>query len=306
MMYCKSKSVILYNIIINKNFMDILRRYLTYKMSLSIVDHPPYAFIVEFPVSNSLKQILTFLVHTHKHIPFILTKETFSIVKSNGNTTFVFDGQIYAHNLLMYYVNPELLDSPEPDKIEPNYFIHVPTSSLVQCIKKSTKKDSIRLSQLMTDRRKMIVEFGDSIRKKSEIIIDSSREYPCIYNDPTGLPTSRPNITVRLNSFQFPSTGNGRGLDIRSTIVVYPHGIRIESSGIAGVSNITEGITDGASVCSVSVRSDILKALSKLACLCDEGIVRVYCNNSDLIRLEIPISVIGVAYIYLKNDKSDD
>ncbi len=42
-----------------------------------------------------------------------------------------------------------------------------------------------------------------------------------------------------------------------------------------------------------------MKSISKLSSLCDESIVRIYCDNESYIRLEIPISVIGTVYLYL-------
>jgi hypothetical protein len=246
------------------------------------------------------------LNQSHKTIPIILSKNKLSIRKPNDSETIIFDGCIYSYNLTMYYVNPVELDNIKKNLVangdlvsEPEIFIHVPIAPLLFNLKRCQKKQKIRIFQKYDSESFITIQSEES----SSIRIDPSRERPLdiVLEEP--IPMDKPNITTQLSSFHYSATGCGRISDKSSTIRIYDHGLTIMSSSAQGESKIERGVCTGKILCEVSLPGDVMKSISKLSSLCDEGIVRVYCNDSSHIRLEIPISVIGIAHIYLMASK---
>lgn len=261
------------------------------------VKYKDYYFIVEFPTCNSFRQILEFLNHNHKIVPLIFSEKKFSIRKPNDKGTILFDGVINTYNLTSYYINPEILRKIDDDDedAEPEFFIHVSINSLLGNIKKAQKKQKIRIFQRRGEESFITIHTEDS----SKIRIEPSKEHPIDIRLHEELPVDAPNITVQLSGFQFSATGCGRISDRISKLRAFPNGIMILSKSAQGDSIVERGDCSGEYICEIVLSGDVMKSISKLSSLCDEGIVRIYCNNDTYIRLEIPISVIGTAYIYL-------
>lgn len=266
------------------------------------IDYSEYSFIIEFPTCNSFRQVLEFLNQSHKTIPLIFSKDKFSIRKPNDSETLFFDGCIYSHNLTMYYVNPEELENEKckliasgDEESEPEIYIHVPVVPLLSSLKRCQKKQKIRIFRMYSNESFITIQTEES----SSIRIDPSRDPPSLLISDNPIPLTNPNLTTQLSSFHYSATGCGRISDKVSKLQIYKKGLRIMSSSAQGESKIERGICEGAFLCEINIPGDVLKSISKLSSLCDEGIVRIYCNDSLHIRLEIPISVIGTAHIYL-------
>lgn len=275
--------------------------------SHEVTDYSDYYFNVEFPTCNSFRQVLEFLNQSHKTVPLIFSADKLSIRKPNDSETIIFDGCIYAHNLTKYYVNPEELEkaklkmlsdptlNEEEKNKDPEIFIHIPITPLLSKLKSCQKRQKISIFQKKKGESYITVKSGES----ANIIIDPSKELPIDLVLENPLPTNTPNITTQLDIFQYSATGCGRISDKISNLLVYKHGIKIRAESTQGWSTIPRGSFDGEQLCEISLPGDTMKSISKLSSLCDEGIVRIYCEDSSHIRLEIPISVIGVAHIYL-------
>lgn len=275
--------------------------------NIEITDHSIYYFNVQFPTCNSFRQILEFLNQSHKTIPLIFSKDVISIRIPNDSETTFFDGRIYAYNLTPnYYVNPlelekaslKLKEEGDEDS-EPEIFIHVSIAPLLTTLKRNQKKQKIRMYRTFEKKEFIIIHSEEP----SFIRIDHSEKDPISLFLENPIPSNLPNVATQLSSFNFSATGCGRISDKVSSIRVYERGINIHSSSTQGETDINKGICKGSPICEVSVPGDVMKSISKLSSLCDEGIVRVYCNESSYIKLEIPISVIGTANIYLMNSK---
>lgn len=274
--------------------------------SVSSFDYSDYNFIVEFPTCNSFRQILEFLNQNHKIIPLIFSKNKVSVRKANDKNIILFDGIIHAHNLTLYYIDESILIKPEEgegndgeEKNEPEFFIHVPIHPLLINLKRSQKKQKIRLSQKKGNESFLIIHSDDSSGMSSDIRLEPTKKSPDNYKFYGDIVSENPNITMQLSGFYFSSTGCGRISDRVSKIRAYKKGVKIFSTSTQGDSIIQKGNCSGDFICEIKLSGDIMKSISKLASLCDESIVRIYCDNEDYIRLEIPISVIGTAYLYL-------
>lgn len=269
----------------------------------SNIDFRDYYFIIEFPTCNSFRQVLEFLNQSHKTIPLIFSKSKLSIRKPNDRQTIIFDGVIEGYNLITYYVDPEELEKRRTSKdIDPEFYIHVPILPLLVNLKRVQKKQRIRIAQKKGKESYITIMSEESGDMKSDIRIDPSREAPLTLVLETPIPTEYPNITMQLSGFHYSATGCGRISDRISKLRAYPHGLEILSSSAQGDSVIKKGDCTGPLICEVVLNGDVMKSISKLASLCDEGIVRIYSNESSHIRLEIPISVIGTVHLYLMND----
>lgn len=267
-----------------------------------------YYFIMEFPTCNSFRQVLEFLNQSHKTIPLCFSKNKFSIRKPNDRQTIIFDGVFNACNLLMYYVDPdelekkrrEIANSSNPNQ-EPEFFIHVPILPLLVNLKRVQKKQHIRLAQ-KKGKENHITIMSEEIGSDSNIVIDPCRESPLTLEFENPISSESPNVTMQLSGFHYSATGCGRISDRVSKILVYAHGLRIQSSSAQGESGVKKGDCSGEVICEVTLPGDMMKSISKLASLCDEGIVRIYSGDNSHIRLEIPISVMGTASIFLMAD----
>lgn len=247
-------------------------------------------FLIEFPTCNSLRQILDFLNQSHKTIPLWLSRDKISIIKANDSETIIFDGLIHPYNMLDYYVDEKYISESGM------YYIHIPIAPLLTSLKKIQKKQKVRLLQTK-DRENYVTIFGEV---PIHILLDPSKEEPKpIDAGENPRPTHCPNMTIQLYNFQYSAASCGRTSDRVSTLRVFQNGVYIYSSSSQGDAPIRKGNCEGEPLCEVHIPGDIMKSISKLASLCDEGIVRIYCSDETHIRLEIPISVIGTCYIYL-------
>lgn len=262
-----------------------------------------YYFIMEFPTCNSFRQVLEFLNQSHKTIPLCFSKNKFSIRKPNDRQTIIFDGVFNARNMLIYHVDPDELEKKrrENPSQEPEFFIHVPILPLLVNLKRVQKKQHIRLAQ-KKGKESYIAIISEETGSGSNIRIDPSREAPLTLEFENPISSDNPNITMQLSGFHYSATGCGRISDRVSKIQAYAHGLKILSSSAQGDSDVVKGDCSGDVVCEVTLPGDMMKSISKLASLCDEGIVRIYSGDSSHIRLEIPISVMGTASIFLMAD----
>lgn len=260
-------------------------------------------FIIHFPTCSSFRQILEYLYQSHKTIPLILSEKEISIYKANDDTSIVFDGVFYPYNLTFYYVDPELLKASK----EKRYFVHIPTLPLLTYLKSVPKRQRFRLLQKKSKPNFINISFMDSDNISSDIRIDPSTESPGALEVEDPIPIDQPNITMHLSSFYHSTTGSGRISDRSSIISCFPKGVEINGSSahVASKSQVGFFKEDEEPICEIRVSGDIMKSISKLSSICDEGIVRIYCQNKDYILLQIPISVIGTARIYFINTNRD-
>lgn len=250
------------------------------------------AFSIEFPASNSFRQVLEFLNHNHQTVPLCFSRDKLSIRTVNDMNTICVINNIYAENMLDYYVNPALFNDND------EYFIHVPIAPILTNLKRFQKKQKIRILQYMSKPNFITIPGEESGSTSSDIRIDPSRKEP---EDEIELEDFGPNVTIQLSAFNYSATGCGKTSDRVSKVCAYKRGVEILSSSAQGVSVIRKGDCSGESISEFSISGDIMKSISKLASLCDEGIVRIYAVDSSYIKLEVPISVIGTSQIFFTN-----
>lgn len=275
---------------------------------ITAFDMKEFYFFIEFPTCNSFRQVLEFLNQSHKTIPLCFSKNKFSIRKPNDRQTIIFDGVFNARNFLFYHVDHDELEkkrreiatSNSPNR-EPEFFIHVPILPLLVNLKRVQKKGHIRLAQ-KKGKEGFVEIASEEAGSGSSIRIDPSKEDPITLESETPISSDNPNTTMQLSGFHYSATGCGRISDRVSKIQVYNHGVKILSNSAQGDSDVKKGDYRGEVICEVTLPGDMMKSISKLASLCDEGIVRVYSSDDSHIRLEIPISVMGTASIFLMAD----
>jgi len=267
-----------------------------------------YMFKAEFASCHVFRQLLEYLNPTMSTLPIYFGKDEISMVCVNGFKTLFFQGIIERQNLTDYYISP-LITKDDPDAV---HIIHVDIGRLLKSIKDLPRKGTFQIAQSIRDPDNIVFNVidGDNVSSGSFRLLpvrDEDIHISFEENDP--LPSNQPNKTVLLSKFAHAASVSGKTTAKSSYIRCYPKGVRIigtSSDKGSNTNNPWGDCSDGTEICEIKVSGEIMKSMAKLSNLCSEGIVRFYCNDPGYMRLEIPISILGVAYIYIKKSSSDD
>lgn len=252
-----------------------------------------YFFEIVFPTCNSFRQILQFLNQSHKTVPLVFTKNGVQIRKENDKKNCIFEGSIFAQNLLKYYIDPEEI------KGDREHVIHIPINPLLNNLKKIQKKQEIRIRRTKENPEHIQIVTDDTGSRYTKIKIDPCKTKPRRFVVEDFRPSEDPNVTMKLTSFNFLTETTGSSSDRKIKLTMFDYGINITSDTLHGDSGLTEGTCEGEILAEVNIPTETIKSLIKLSSLCEEGIARIYCNDESHIRFEIPISVIGTISLYL-------
>lgn len=252
-----------------------------------------YFFEVVFPTCNSFRQILQFLNQFHKTVPLVFTKNSLHIRKENDKKNCIFEGTVFSRNLLKYYVDPNEIRGDR------EYVVHVPIGPFLNNLKKIQKKQEVRICRTKKNPENIQIILDDSGSRYAEIRVDPCKTKPPRLNVENPRPSDDPNITMKLSSFNLLTETAGSSSDRKIKLAMYDRGVQITSASLHGGSVSLEGDCDGEKFAEIEIPTETMKSLVKLASLCEEGIVRMYCADESHIRLEIPISVIGTICLYI-------
>lgn len=267
-----------------------------------------YLFKAQFASCHVFRTILECLNTTMSTLPIYFGRDEISMVCINGFKTLFFQGIIETCNLTDYYLSP-MITKDDPTSV---HIINVDVGRLLKSVKDLPRKGLFQISQSSKDPDNIVLTIfvdGQSTSSSFRLLPVRDEDAHISFEEPEALPSSRPNKTVLLSKFTQVAASSGKSTSKSSFIRCYPNGVDIvgtsSDKGSATYSYWGE-VSDYEPICDIKVGVEIMKSLAKLSNLCTEGIIRFYCNDPGYMRLEIPLSILGIAYIYIKKQSSDE
>lgn len=266
-----------------------------------------YLFKAEFASCHVFRTILECLNTTMSTLPIYFGKDEISIVCVNGFKTMFFQGIIETCNLTDYYLSP--IVTKEDDSAV--HIIHVDVGRLLKSVKDLPRKGLFQISQSIKDPENIMLTIlvdGQSTSSSFRLLPVRDEDSHISFQEADPMKSAYPNKTVLLSKFTQVASSAGKSTSKSSYLRCYPNGVDIAGmSSDKGSQTYTPwGECDVDPICEIKVGVEIMKSMAKLSNLCTEGIIRFYCNDPGYIRLEIPLSILGIAYIYIKKNSSDD
>jgi hypothetical protein len=283
-------------------------------------------FYIDFHDGYAFRQIMEFLKLTVTSIPMYFSENGISILQGNGNGSIVVNINIKGHELLTYYFNKELANTNEDNEIY--HLVCFNVSKFRDTIKSTARKEGIRIFQYANDSTVHIQIYGGNKNGEGGTSIETQTYTPIQY-EMSGFEQSifLPNCKSPLSEFCNSCGHFGKVKSTKYTnFICYEKGVKVTAHSETGVISMfkkwgeckddedTPAIapvrnkikylakktkTDDKTY-TVKIPIDIIKALSKLSNLTNNGIMRIYCETNDIIRFMVSISYYAELIIYYR------
>jgi len=282
-------------------------------------------FYIDFHDGYAFRQLMEFLKLTVTSIPMYFSENGISILQGNGNGSVVVNINIKGHELLTYYFNKELANTKEEDDIY--HLVCFNVSKFRDTIKSTARKEGIRIFQYANDTTVHIQVYGGNKNGEGGTSIETQTYTPTQY-EMSGFEQSiyQPNCKSPLSEFCNSCGQFGKVKSARYTnFICYEKGIKVTAYSETGVISMfkkwgeckdednTPVVTAKNKVVysvkktksleniyNVKIPIDVIKALSKLSNLTNNGIMRIYCEADDIIRFMVSISYYAELIIYYR------
>lgn len=286
-------------------------------------------FFIDFHDGYAFRQIMEFLKLTVMSVPMYFSEQGISILQGNGDGSLVVSINIKGHELLTYHFNKELANIPVTEENKhPYHLVCFNVSKFRDTIKSTARKEGIRMYQYAGDSIVHIQVYGGNKNGEGGTSIETQNHNP-IHYELSGFEQSiyQPNCKSPLSEF---CNACGQFNKVKSTkytnFTCYKKGVKVTAWSETGVismfkkwgecedtkENILKvpgGPTIHTSDMSneknknsfnVKIPIEIIKALSKLSNLTNNGIIRVYCEADKIIRFMVSISYYAELVIYYR------
>lgn len=276
-------------------------------------------FFIDFHDGYAFRQLMEFLKLTVTSVPMYFSENGISILQGNGDGSLVINISIKGHELLSYYFNKKLANiEPEQDDATPYHLVCLNVSKFRDTIKSTARKEGIRIFQYRDDPIVHIQVYGGNKNGEGGTSIESQNYAPLQY-ELSGFEQSiyQPNCKSPLGEF---CNACGQFGKVKSTkytnFICYKKGVKVTACNESGVismfkkwgecedkslvTNASKGKKSQDEVYDVKVPIDVIKALSKLSNLTNNGIIRIYCETSNIIRFMVSISYYAELIIYYR------
>jgi len=292
-------------------------------------------FYIDFHDGYAFRQIMEFLKLTVTSVPMYFTENGISILQGNGDGSLVVSIAIKGHELLTYYFNSELANYPKkPDDKSDSESYHIVcfnVSKFRDTIKSTARKEGIRIFQYSGDPTVHIQVYGGNKNGEGGTSIETQTYSPLNY-DLTGFEQSvlAPNCKSPLSEFCNSCGHFGKVKSTKYTnFTCYNAGVKVTACSETGVISMfkkwgeceddgehpfrTSGVrlklgdtsTKSKVTHNVKIPIDIVKALSKLSNLTNNGIIRIYCEEDKIIRFMVSVSYYAELVIYWKEPEGE-
>jgi len=283
-------------------------------------------FYIDFHDGYAFRQIMEFLKLTVTSIPMYFSENGISILQGNGNGSIVVNINIKGHELLTYYFNKNLANTNEDNEIY--HLVCFNVSKFRDTIKSTARKEGIRIFQYANESTVHIQVYGGNKNGEGGTSIETQTYTPIQY-EMSGFEQSifQPNCKSPLSEFCNSCGHFGKVKSTKYTnFICYEKGVKVTAHSETGVISMfkkwgeckddedTPSIMPGKAkvkyltkktklddkTYTVKIPIDIIKALSKLSNLTNNGIMRIYCETNDIIRFMVSISYYAELIIYYK------
>jgi hypothetical protein len=282
-------------------------------------------FYIDFHDGYAFRQLMEFLKLTVTSIPMYFSQNGISILQGNGNGSVVVNINIKGHELLTYYFNKELANTKEEDEVY--HLVCFNVSKFRDTIKSTARKEGIRIFQYANDTTVHIQVYGGNKNGEGGTSIETQTYTPTQY-EMSGFEQSiyQPNCKSPLSEF---CNSCGQFGKVKSTkytnFICYEKGVKVTAYSETGVISMfkkwgeckdeedtptivgknkvvysTKKTKPIDNTFNVKMPIDVIKALSKLSNLTNNGIMRIYCETNDIIRFMVSISYYAELIIYYR------
>jgi hypothetical protein len=295
----------------------------------SVKNSSELIFFIDFHDGYAFRQIMEFLKLTVMTVPIYFSEQGINILQGNGDGSLVVNINIKGHELLTYHFNKDLVNIPVSEKNEhPYHLICFNVSKFRDTIKSTARKEGIRMYQYAGESIVHIQVYGGNKNGEGGTSIETQTHNP-IHYELSGFTQSiyQPNCKSPLSEF---CNACGQFNKVKSTkytnFTCYNKGVKVTAWSETGVismfkkwgecddnADATFKVPGGPTIRSsdtsnkikakshnVKIPIEIIKALSKLSNLTNNGIIRIYCETDNLIRFMVSISYYAELVIYYR------
>jgi hypothetical protein len=291
-------------------------------------------FFIDFHDGYAFRQIMEFLKLTVTSVPMYFTENGISILQGNGDGSLVVSINIKGHELLTYHFNSSIANHSKEEK--PYHMVCFNVSKFRDTIKSTARKEGIRIFQYSNDPTVHIQVYGGNKNGEGGTSIETQNHSPMQY-DLSGFEQSvfAPNCRSPLSEF---CNSCGQFGKVKSTkytnFACYPKGVKVTACSETGVISMFKkwgecqdkaetwgrpkvgGLSSALlkplpeikdkTALNVKIPIDIVKALSKLSNLTNNGIIRIYCETESIIRFMVSVSYYAELTIFWKEPGGED
>ncbi len=286
-------------------------------------------FFIDFHDGYAFRQIMEFLKLTVTSVPMYFSENGISILQGNGDGSLVVSINIKGHELLKYHFNKELANIQPAAESDTHYhLVSFNVSKFRDTIKSTARKEGIRMYQYAGDSTVHIQVYGGNKNGEGGTSIETQPHNP-IHYELSGFQQSiyLPNCKSPLSEF---CNSCGQFNKVKSTkytnFACYKKGVKVTAWSETGVIStfrkwgecedtsethkLPGGLRINASEIpgkgkknhyNVKIPIDVIKALSKLSNLTNNGIIRIYCESDHIIRFMVSISYYAELVIYYRS-----
>ena len=290
----------------NQIYDDMIRQTENFNLNDSKDD---ISVFIEFTGGYTFRQLVEFNKKSVMSMPIFCNSSKIYTYRGNGKRTLVTYTLAEKKNLTKYIFNEKNINFPN----EKYHIISLKLDDFYSQIKSLGKKEGLRIYQIKSKPELAWIQFFGGKTENGWIQVRAEKYEPNIYNldEKNARDTNNPNVTIPLSSFCTVITQIARLKYPNVILRSYDQGAEIISSNETGTTvkrtpwgdvspifNETNKLKP-TNCFDINIGLTELTALSKLSNFHNEGIVRLYCSNDNIVRLEVPLGCYATTFIYL-------
>jgi hypothetical protein len=284
-------------------------------------------FYIDFHDGYAFRQIMEFLKLTVTAVPMYFSENGITILQGNGDGSLVVSIKIKGHELLTYHFNKDKANIPITETNPAYHLVCFNVSKFRDTIKSTARKEGIRMFQYAGESIVHIQVYGGNKNGEGGTSIETQSYTPNHY-EMSGFEQSihLPNCKSPLSEF---CNSCGQFNKVKSTkytnFACYKKGVKVTAVSETGVISmfkkwgdcedsaatkapngqrlhmIEKPIKGKKNHFDVKIPIEIIKALSKLSNLTNNGIIRIYSETDNIIRFMVSISYYAELIVYYRS-----
>lgn len=292
-------------------------------------------FFIDFHDGYAFRQIMEFLKLTVTSVPMYFSQNGISILQGNGDGSLVVSIDIKGHELLTYHFNKDFANIA-PTSENDNMAYHLVcfnVSKFRDTIKSTARKEGIRIFQYANDPIVHIQVYGGNKNGEGGTSIET-QAYSPIHYELSGFEQSiyLPNCKSPLSEFCNSCSQFGKVKSTKYTnFTCYKKGVKVTACSETGVISMFKkwgecdeeqdqqmrvpggprvlftdsGNKSSKSNFTIKIPIEVIKALSKLSNLTNNGIIRIYAETDNIVRFMVSISYYAELIVYYRVTDTD-